>query len=129
MNKETWLIEGDVGLSSQTMWMALMGLAKTPQQLTGRTSVPHDPDDFSRCYKLIASFPEWRGKLQTVADVFPAWQPYIREWDKMRELYIEESPSGKCPKLYELMQELYKESLLIDGWKQTGNNSWEITTP
>lgn len=84
MNKDTWLIEGEVGTSSRTMWLALMGMIDEPRRLDGfNLGVPHDPDDFRRCLLLIRNIPEFREKLSEVSKAFPAWEPYIREWEKL----------------------------------------------
>lgn len=129
MDKSSWIIEGEVGTSSKTMWLALMGIVTRPRRLDSfEVGIPHDPDDFRRCLLLIEAVPEWEGQLQKVADVFPAWQPYIREWQTMKRLYQEESPYGKCPRLYDFMKVMEDESRLADGWKKTGPGSWERET-
>jgi hypothetical protein len=53
-----WLKIGEANSSSITMWNCLM--LKPKFYLI---SYPQDPDDFSRCYKLLEAIPEWKAKL------------------------------------------------------------------
>lgn len=125
MEKGEWIFKGEVGTSSKTIWGVMMGLVKGTRRCDWNYDIPHDPDDFKRCYKLLTIFPEWRERLHEVGDVFPKWRPYIREWDKMEKLFIEEGYTGKCPKLYELMQSIYPEAMNLDGWVKTGEGSYK----
>lgn len=125
MTPQRWILEGEVGVSSKTMYAALTGTITEPTQCSRHYDTPKDPDDFKRCWKLIVLFPEWRKRLDIVGKVFPKWQPFIREWRWLEALYIEEAPSGSCPKLYELLQRLNDEGMALDGWMKTGKHSWE----
>ena len=123
---ETWMLEGEVGTSSKTIWAVMMGVITVPRRCDNRHyDTPHDPDDFKRCYKLLSLFPEWRKRLGEVGRIFPKWLPFVREWARMESLFIEEAPSGSCPKLYELMQSLAEEGMVLDGWVKTGASSWD----
>lgn len=105
-----WLLGTDTGTSSKAIFMVLS--QHTPLTLwTGKEhpAVPQDPSDFGRCYRLLQTFPSWRERLPKVAARFPEWLPLVREWDRLSRLYEEESPTGKCPKLYDLMQTLIAE--------------------
>lgn len=68
-----------------------------------RSNTPSDPDDFGRCFRLLQRFPEWRLRLQEVADRFPEWQPFVDNWIRMEQLYLRDKPN--CVDLYILMQE------------------------
>jgi hypothetical protein len=68
--------------------------------------VPHDPSDFWRCKQLLDLIPEWRSQLDRVAAEVPAFSPFVERWDEMEKLYEEEAPTGRCLKLYKLMQQL-----------------------
>lgn len=97
-----WATSDDTGNSSLTIFDVLghpPGRDFTP-------SVPWDPDDFGRCYRLLEVVPEWRERLGKVAQTWPAWAPLVEHWAEMEALYREESPRGRCPKLYALMQKL-----------------------
>ena len=99
-----WLKSWDTGISALTIYHVLgHGL---PVGDWPRPGVPHDPADFGRCHRLLAVAPGWRERLGEVADCHPAWRPFVDRWDDMTDLYEKESPTGKAPKLYELMQEL-----------------------
>lgn len=115
-----WITGRDTGISSKTMWAALMGSVKGPTRLNFYHDIPHDGDDFGRCYRLIQAVPEWASRLDEVVAVFPAWGPIIREWDRLCKIYIQ--TDGR---LYEELKPLRDESRIIDGWKQTSPHSWE----
>lgn len=87
MKPNEWIIEGDVGVSSRTIWAVMTGIVAKPRQCDRHYDTPSDPDDFSRCYKLLCLFPEWKARLPKVAKIFTKWMPYIREWDKLCEMY------------------------------------------
>lgn len=97
-----WALSRDVGVSSMTIWSAVTG-RPSPY---GAYDVPHDPDDFARCYRLIKHFPEIEPQLQKVAELHSRWIPFVQNWPELTELYEQESPSGNCQKLYERLQQL-----------------------
>ena len=105
-----WLLGPDTGVSSKTIFSVLASSEQLRvcayASLSWGADVPHDPDDFGRCYRLLEKFPAWRDRLSEVAEAFPKWEPMVREWEQMTVLYLEELPTGRCPKLYDLMQEL-----------------------
>jgi hypothetical protein len=117
---EEWIVSEDVGVSSRTIWAVLMGLFHKPltgpekQKSGGRWDVPHDPSDFGRCHRMFQHIPAWKGRLNEVAAVFPAWEPMVREWDRMAEIYERDLESGKSPELYELMCSLEVEGREIE---------------
>lgn len=100
-----WLQGPDTGISSKCIWHVMMGTVD-PRD----TCHPWDPDDFGRCYRLLEAFPKWRARLHEVSARFPRWTALVREWDALTQLWEEESPSGRCPKLYRRMKELIEES-------------------
>lgn len=104
-----WLAGPDTGTSSRTIAAALA----TPHLRTHHRlhlrhgeNPPWDPDDFGRCYRLLELFPEWRGRLGVVAAADPRWQGLVDHWGELEELWREESPGGRAPKLYARMKEL-----------------------
>lgn len=121
MTPNQWILSDDTGTSSITIWAVMMGEYKG----LARNNIPHDPSDFGRCYRLLAHFPKWRERLIEVGNVYQIWMPMIERWDEMERLWEEESPSGKCPKLYKLMRELYEPCMIAGGWTKTGPSSWE----
>ncbi len=76
-----WIANGRVGLSSRTMWCCFMGAKDF------RIDYPHDPDDFSRCYKLLQAVPEWKNELHKLKTLSPQWSALIDNWDELTRMY------------------------------------------
>lgn len=101
-----WLLSDDTGTSSETIF-AVMTKTKSPKY----QSVPLDPDDFGRCFRLLKRFPAWKDRLVEVALFYPEWGPLVREWERLSEMYRkavtrdDEYPS----ELYLAMQSLIAE--------------------
>lgn len=115
-----WIVGRDVGVSSKTIWSVFMDVKPD------WADVPYDPDDFGRCFRLLLLAPSyWRRNLKLVALRYPEWAPLVREWDALSKFYLEEPPSGTCPKLYARMRELIDEGRLLAGWKRTSPCSWQ----
>ena len=104
-----WPESRDVGVSSATIYYAFTGVNSYNDRKHG---VPHDPDDFGRCYRLLKLRPDWLGALPTVAIKFPEWKPFVREWPKLTEMYeaaLAGHP-GSAEEMYEFMQKLRAET-------------------
>lgn len=124
--------DGDTGTSSKTI------LAVMTDSTSGRVGdIPHDNDDFGRCYRLLRVFPQWRSRLPEVARCFPMWGPMVAAWDELSGLWEaycdpagrvgpKEYAAGKdaAAKLYARMKELANEGRIADGWERTGPGSW-----
>ncbi len=97
-----WLNSGDTGTSSLTIWRVLSG--ETPQ----RASIPWDPADFGRCYRLLKVMPSWRPRLGEVAAKYPEWTPLVDAWDELTAMFEAEAQTDwKQPhRMYERMKEL-----------------------
>jgi hypothetical protein len=106
---EWWLQHGERGTSSETIWGRMMGM----RIVKHHEDHPYDPDDFSRCYKLLKAIPEWRSKLDVMNAVSPTWKRLVENWDKLTEMYEEnERTKWKNYKeigMYEFMLELRGE--------------------
>jgi len=102
---DDWFRGPDTGTSSQTIACTLTGRGTNG----GYSDPPADPSDFGRCHRLLTRFPELRPRLGEVAARYPAWAPFVREWDRMTALYERERPTGKAPELFALMQALTQE--------------------
>jgi hypothetical protein len=81
----TWLMSGDTGVSSETIFGVMTG---RPTRMAG---VPYDRSDFGRCYRLLAMFPEWRDRLEDVADKYPSWAHLVQQWGYLERLYENDS--------------------------------------
>lgn len=112
-NLQQWLLQGERGISSETMAEVFAGFPTGT--LTGHhwlTNHPHDPSDFRRCLQLLEQCPEFEPNLDQLKALSPVWARMIENWSKMRDLYKQEYQTGKAPKLYALMYELiYKKPL------------------
>lgn len=100
MGLAKWLRSDDTGSSS--LYMAHI-LADGPMD---RHAFPWDPADFGRCYRFLRAVPEARKKLLLMRGTGAVWAAYVAHWDEMERLWEQESPTGKAPKLYALMQRL-----------------------
>lgn len=82
---QDWLLKGDRGISSETIFGAITGLF-----INSRKYPPSDPSDFYRCYKLIQAVPEWKSELNKVSELSETWKNVIDNWDKLTELLEEQ---------------------------------------
>ena len=78
---QKWLIKGDRGISSETMFGAITGLYINESKYP-----PSDPSDFYRCYKLIKEVPEFKSGLYKVSKISKTWENIINNWDKLSKL-------------------------------------------
>lgn len=99
-----WMNNGQVGMSSKTMWNCFMNNKDFP------VNHPYDPDDFSRCYKLLKAVPEWKSELHRLKNLSKAWSNLVDNWDKLTEMYEqnvrEEWKNSKKVGMYEFMSKL-----------------------
>jgi hypothetical protein len=104
-----WARGRDTGISSGTIYAVITG---HPPPCEYR-DVPHDPSDFGRCYRLLELFPQWKQRLGLVAAAYPAWKPFVREWDKLTQMYEKAmlTPKEPATEMYEFMKQMEKEAL------------------
>jgi len=95
-----WISNGEVGLSSKTMWNCFMG------NTDFRINHPYDPDDFSRCYKLLEAIPEWKNQLHKLIPLSEEWKNLVDNWDKLTEFYEDMLVVKKGNGMYEFMKTL-----------------------
>ena len=102
-----WIGNGRVGASSKTMWNCFMG---TPNGFA--INHPYDPDDFSRCYKLLEAVPEWKLELHKLKPLSKAWSNLVDNWDELTRMYErnvqEDWKNYKKIGMYELMETLIR---------------------
>lgn len=90
MNKQAaleWIVSNDTGISSKTMWYALM--CDKHNRDNKSLGVPHDASDFIRCSHFAQRCELSESDLQRVAKVFPFWKPYIEDWSTLTHLLME----------------------------------------
>jgi len=99
-----WIANGQHGMSSKTMWNCFMDNKKFP------INHPHDPDDFSRCWKLLEAVPEWKEELHKLKPLSEVWSNLVDNWDKLTEMYetnvADNWVNSKEVGMFDLMQEL-----------------------
>jgi hypothetical protein len=120
MTPQEWLLSGDTGVSSLTIFHVMTGTITTPTRSSLRgIDAPRDSDDFGRCYRLLKAFPEWRERLPEIAAMVPKWTPLVERWDELESMF--ETDRSACNSL---IFQLYPACMLADGYVQTGNHSW-----
>lgn len=80
-NPLNWIVGGDTGISSKTIWSVMMGA--TPRD----HNYPLDAADFGRCFRLLEMHPEWRPRLGKVAKRYGYWLPMVKAWPELEHLY------------------------------------------
>lgn len=109
-----WISGDDTGVSSTAIWRHMQGLDPVAGPFGRFGFYPHDPDDFGRCYRLLALIPAWRARVGEMAQ-YPGWAGLAREWDALTALYESEIDTSKprhrgmAPKLYDRMRTLIEE--------------------
>lgn len=110
MSKEIdWVIGGDTGLSSLTIWGVMMG-AKVSTKNLWRVQPPFDAADFGRCHRLLKLMPEWRERLHEVSDQLPEWKPYVDAWGKLTDLFVKAARTGNYGPLFDRLDRLKDKS-------------------
>ena len=104
-DEEEWQYGLFVGSSSATIFASLAGWLPSGIARDRIGALPQDPDDFSRCHRLLRIKPEWRARLGEVAAKHKAWAPLVEHWDELTAMF-ERKDSG----MYDRMQVLSKGS-------------------
>lgn len=100
-----WLINGDTGVSSQTM--AAIALGATNLSSRGwNVDAPRDPSDFGRCYKLVQHVPEIREHFPRIGKKVKQFAGILANWDELVYLYERDKPKGESTELYNRIREL-----------------------
>lgn len=98
-----WVGTCDTGISSMTMWCALMGV-------NGRKSLdlntPRDISDFRRCYDMVQMGEVTLNDMQAVKKQYLWFAPFIDNWKELALLFEEELDS----RLYVRIQLFCKEA-------------------
>lgn len=99
-----WIGNGHVGMSSKTMWNYFIGNKDFP------INHPYDPDDFSRCWKLLEAVPEWKERIPELGPLSKEWKALSENWVKLTEMYEQNTKENwvysKKIGMYEFMQKL-----------------------
>lgn len=111
-----WIGTRHVGVSSRTMWCALMGVARDGDDCPAGFDVPRDSDDFSRCYDLVTYGEVAKEELQKVVEAFPYYKPIIDRWDKLVEAYL----SPGCKGVFQILESTRDEVMELMGYIKMG---------
>lgn len=100
-----WLLRGERGSSSETMFAVLTNSSKEHKR-----AHPHDPDDLRRCRLLLEQVPELASRIGAMATVSKEWAALIAQWDEICNVMDSEAPEwrirkGRAAKTYALMKE------------------------
>ncbi len=110
-NANKWLEKGQRGISSEAIFSKLTGL-----NIVGHWGYcpPSDPSDLVRCELLLRQVPEFRERMNEVAEMSAQWKALVDNWDELVQLLESEVPGvfmgtfGKANKTYLRMLELRK---------------------
>ena len=87
--QQRWWFGTDVGTSSAAI-MGVLGDTRLRWTVSeaykyGARSTPFDADDLGRCLRLLKAMPEWRGRLNEVAEAYPetAWPEIVAAWGEL----------------------------------------------
>jgi hypothetical protein len=105
-----WLAGGSRGSSSNTIVQHITELPANK----GRVASPLDPDDMTRCIRLLEAVPALAGYFQRMQTASPEWAALVPRWQEIVSLMDEENPNWRtdrrwsAPRSYALMQEILK---------------------
>lgn len=111
-----WIGTHDVGVSSKTMWCALMGIANEKTASWDRFNVPLDADDFSRCYDLVTFCEVTEGELKKVVKAFPFYNPIIDAWSEL----VNAHTNDRKDIVNKILDSKYDEVMRLRGYKKRG---------
>lgn len=122
MNKDKmmeWIGTHRIGVSSKTMWVALMCNSQSVERNSLNYDVPYDAGDFSRCYDLYKFAELNLNDLRKIERVFPYWKPIIDEWHNLESAFL--NGTG----VYDILNSKYDEVMYLKGYTKTSESTWE----
>lgn len=87
-----WCRSGSRGLSSESIVEYLFGLPLRHCEARRGFDHPHDPDDLTRCIRLLEACPEVADRFHLMAGASPAWGLLLGVWDELVATLDEELP-------------------------------------
>ena len=106
-----WIATCNTGVSSKTMWCALMSVKRKIN-----LSAPRDNGDFRRCYDMVEYGHVTLDDLQIVKKQYPWFASFVDNWEELSILFEEELDK----RLYIRIRQLCKESDSIRYEKKGG---------
>ena len=98
-----WLLSDDTGISSKQIAAVMAGI-----EPRDTWHYPSDPSDLGRCLRLLERFPNF--DVWEMRNVNGEWCHLVNHWGELKALYELEKAQRTAPKLYERMQQLFKEA-------------------
>jgi hypothetical protein len=101
-----WIAGDHVGASSLAIFAHMTGVK--PRRGWAH---PWDPDDLSRCLRLLRAVPAWRARIPEMARRSKTWKALSARWDEIERCMENEvgwnwSKGKKAPLTYALMKEI-----------------------
>ncbi|MBN6739120.1 hypothetical protein JKG47_00895 [Acidithiobacillus sp. MC6.1] len=94
-----WLATGKQGLSSSLLFFAMTGIKPFYLQNKSTTELanilPQDAADFRLCDALLSAVPEFAGRLDEVARLYPLWAPLVENWDTLKAMLLRQWKEGE----------------------------------
>jgi hypothetical protein len=100
MNVYEWIVSGNTGTSSKTIWSHFVINSRPGGNFGAMT--PSDPSDFLRCYWLLKLAPEWRDRIAEMGQRYPEWKPLTDNWDELEKMIESVWPKSCASGYYEL---------------------------
>lgn len=116
-----WLANGRRGTSSNTIVTHLTGIDAMGKW--DRRSHPYDPDDMTRCRRVLEEVPELQALFKNMATCSPQWAVLIEHWQELCDLMDSEAPDwraglGDCPNTYRRMYALLNPAHITTGGRK-----------
>jgi len=96
-----WLAIGEQGLSSRAMFNHITGISPRRYQPDQGGAIPHDSDDFRRCYELYCAVPEIADGLERLRSLSAHWAALVDRWDELAGLFENEEWAALTQQLKE----------------------------
>ena len=125
MTLTEWIINGEVGVSSKTMWAAITG-AVTGGDKGGDYDVPRDDNDFRRCYEFVEACEIVSEELDRVKRVFPWYAPFIDAWDELVAMWTGLKSLPPETSFNQVIDDLELQSKRIAGYEQVSDSIWVL---
>ena len=104
-NLAEWFGSHDTGSSSKAIALFLSAGVKSE-------NVPHDSDDFGRCYRLLKRM-GWQSRIKEMTAASGRWAAVVEIWDKITDAYEREDHK----EVYRLIGSVEADGFERDGYE------------
>ena len=118
---QEWLIAGDQGISSGTLFFHFTGIRPYVVQCYSvhpvvPTSVaPRDSEDFARCQRLLEQVPTFAARLPEARTLSPVWARLVDAWPALTEMLDGEAPDWRTTEHWQAPKTSERLAALIGG--------------